>query len=338
MLMPGEWVEVLSAEDVSRTLDANGCLDALPFMPEMAAFCGRRFKVQVRAERTCVVPYESSHRELKDTVVLQSLRCDGGLHGGCQLGCMMYWKEAWLRRVTGPAPERPGEPSAPRVEFRTHRDGNGTAYQCQGTELVRASRPGPAAHDPRQYLRMLRVKTISVGEFSAIFAAALARRVARVLRRPRPEAPARPAAPPIAPLELKPGELVRVKAREQIIATLDGNGKHRGLAFSEPMFAYAGRTMRVAACVQRIIDERTGKLREFAPGTVLLEGAICDRYRGCARNMPIMWRDAWLERVDPRGADSRGGALDGAPATHGRGEGRLQAADRLEPAGPEHVG
>ena len=39
-------------------------------------------------------------------------RCDGQAHGGCQAGCLVYWKEAWLKRVpadgrepAGPAPE-----------------------------------------------------------------------------------------------------------------------------------------------------------------------------------------------------------------------------------------
>ena len=297
MLMPGDWVEVLAAADIVKTLDPDGCLGALPFMPEMAAYCGQRFRVQARAERTCAVPYERRYRVLKDTVVLRELRCDGALHGGCQLGCMMYWKEAWLRRTTGPAPEAADRPIEVRPEFITHRRDDITRYQCQGTELIRASTSGPSLYSPWQYVRMLRVKTLSVGELSAIFGGVLARKVARALGRSKPKTLVKPSLQPGPPLGLKPGDLVRVKTREQIVATLDANSKLRGLTFSEPMFAHVGKTMRVTACVQRIIDERTGYLRELAPGTVFLEGTICDRYRGCARNMPMMWRDAWLERV-----------------------------------------
>ncbi len=25
-------------------------------------------------------------------------RCDGTAHGGCQTACLLYWKEAWLKR------------------------------------------------------------------------------------------------------------------------------------------------------------------------------------------------------------------------------------------------
>ena len=37
----GEIVEVRSPEEILATLDENGELDGLPFMPEMLAWCGR---------------------------------------------------------------------------------------------------------------------------------------------------------------------------------------------------------------------------------------------------------------------------------------------------------
>ena len=36
-LIAGEWVEVRSKEEILRTLDGNGQLDGMPFMPEMFA-------------------------------------------------------------------------------------------------------------------------------------------------------------------------------------------------------------------------------------------------------------------------------------------------------------
>ena len=41
----GDWVEVKSPLEIAQTLDANGTLEGLPFMPEMVAFCGHRFRV-----------------------------------------------------------------------------------------------------------------------------------------------------------------------------------------------------------------------------------------------------------------------------------------------------
>lgn len=43
-LRVGEVVEVLSQEEILATLDRNGELESLPFMPEMLQFCGKRFK------------------------------------------------------------------------------------------------------------------------------------------------------------------------------------------------------------------------------------------------------------------------------------------------------
>jgi hypothetical protein len=328
MLLPSTWVEVRSAAEIAATLDRDDCLDGLPFMPEMAAHCGRRFRVQVRAEWTCMFPFERNLRRLERAVVLQGLRCDGASHGGCQLGCMMFWKEAWLRRVDGPACEEARKVTdQPQPQFATRRREDASLYRCQGTEIARATTPGPSLWQPWQYIRMLRVRTFNAREFIAMFAGVAQRKLDRLVRRFEPQpAAANVPRPPDAPLGLRPGDVVSVKSKDAIRATLDARGMLRGLAFAETMYVYCGRRMKVAARVERIIDERTGKLREFAPGTVLLEGAICDRYRGCARNLPMMWREAWLERVAetqptvrspaPRGTDDR--ATTSSSAVPGR--------------------
>ena len=53
-LKPGEIVEIKDAEQVLATLDSEGKLDGLPFMPEMRQYCGRRFRVARRGDSTCV--------------------------------------------------------------------------------------------------------------------------------------------------------------------------------------------------------------------------------------------------------------------------------------------
>jgi hypothetical protein len=55
----GEWVEVRSKEEILRTLDHNGRLDGMPFMPEMFQFCGQRFRVYKSAHKTCDPHYRS---------------------------------------------------------------------------------------------------------------------------------------------------------------------------------------------------------------------------------------------------------------------------------------
>ena len=48
-IRPGDIVEVKAAEEILQTLDADGALDHLPFMPEMIVYCGKRFQVSRRA-------------------------------------------------------------------------------------------------------------------------------------------------------------------------------------------------------------------------------------------------------------------------------------------------
>ena len=52
-LSAGDWVEVRSKEQILRTLDKNARLNAMPFMPQMFQYCGKRFKVLKRAHKTC---------------------------------------------------------------------------------------------------------------------------------------------------------------------------------------------------------------------------------------------------------------------------------------------
>src|SRR5689334_257702 len=95
-LTVGEWVEVRSKEEILRTLDYKGQLDGMPFMSEMFQFCGKRFQVYKRAHKTCDPDYRS--RRIHRAVHLET-RCDGQAHGGCQAGCLLFWKEAWLKPV-----------------------------------------------------------------------------------------------------------------------------------------------------------------------------------------------------------------------------------------------
>ncbi len=97
----GDWVEVRSKEEILRTLDGSGRLDGMPFMPEMFKFCGQRFQVYKRAHKTCDYTVSPGRSRRVNQAVHLETRCDGEAHGGCQAGCLLYWKEAWLKRVSG---------------------------------------------------------------------------------------------------------------------------------------------------------------------------------------------------------------------------------------------
>src|SRR5947208_4954578 len=103
----GEWVEVRSKEEILRTLDTNGQIDGMPFMPEMFAFCGKRFRVYKRGHKTCDTVFPIRGRRVARAIHLET-RCDGQAHGGCQAGCLIFWKEAWLKPATARDPADAG--------------------------------------------------------------------------------------------------------------------------------------------------------------------------------------------------------------------------------------
>ena len=80
-LRTGDWVQVKTPSEIGATLADDGTLDGLPFMPEMEEYCGRRFRVLRRAEKTCIEfpggGYKIQEFRGNDVVVLEGLRCNG---------------------------------------------------------------------------------------------------------------------------------------------------------------------------------------------------------------------------------------------------------------------
>jgi hypothetical protein len=112
-----------------------------------------------------------------------------------------------------------------------------------------------------------------------------------------------------APLDLRPGELVEVKSQAEIEATLDDQGEVRGLRFAGEMLPYCGTRARVLDRVDRIIDEKTGRMLRLRD-CIILEGVWCQgTFRAlCRRKIYTYWRETWLRRVD-----------ENAPAPSGEG-------------------
>src|SRR4051812_2979771 len=73
------------------------------------------------------------------------------------------------------------------------------------------------------------------------------------------------------------GDVVRVRSREEILATLDADGAAGGLPFMPEMLAYCGRELPVYARADKTCDtiEMTGTKRCMS-ATVHLTGARCD--------------------------------------------------------------
>jgi hypothetical protein len=93
---------------------------------------------------------------------------------------------------------------------------------------------------------------------------------------------------------------VRVLDQDQIRATLDSHDRLRGLWFAEQQWPYCGGVFPVSQVVRRIQDD-SGKMRPVSR-TVLLDQTRCGGITGdtgCGRDCPMMFRDEWLERVEP---------------------------------------
>ena len=158
-LKVGELVEVRTAEEIRATLDENGELDELPFMPEMLAFCGRRLTVHKVAHKSCDNISQTGMRRMTDAVHLTESRCDGSAHGGCENACSLYWKEQWLKRVdpddpVAPSPDAGERVLLPLLVLKTQKepfeDGE-VRYSCQATEMLRAAPTPLLLKDLRQY-------------------------------------------------------------------------------------------------------------------------------------------------------------------------------------------
>ena len=314
-LRSGDLVEVRSAGEILATLDDTGALEALPFMPEMLPYLGRRFRVDKRADKICDTIAQTGSRRLHDSVLLDDLRCDGGAHGGCEAECRLFWKEAWLKPVESSMPVAvPLADGEMYEKLRKLAEANvrrRDLYSCQATELLRATER-LRTFDPRPYLREYTSGNVPLGTFVKVAArAAVEQPLVKLKILGGPPLHGDTAASPKHPtLGLQPGEWVEVKSPAEIEATLNHDGKHRGLYFDREMLPFCGQTYRVKKRVTRIIDDHTGAMIEMKSDCVTLENVVCSgehsfsRYF-CPRAILPYWRECWLKRVEAPAAAQR---------------------------------
>jgi hypothetical protein len=335
----GDIVEVRSRDEILATLDARGALAGMPFMPEMLQFCGRQFTVAAVAHKTCDTVTRTGGRKLDRMVHLQGTRCDGSAHGGCEADCNLFWREEWLKRVScgrTAAPERAVPSSSALTTEETllaatqaaSSTSDSPVYSCQATCLLAASRP-LAWWNVRQYWHDVRtgnhqfahaLRTLSLASVHRLMHLPFGHRVFRALYswlhrrltgRPAPLVTGvipKGVPTPVAVLGLKPGEVVRVKTAAQIAATLSVSNKNRGLWFDPEELPYCGGIYHVRRQITRIIDERSGRMLTMRTPCVNLEGVGCQaiysaRRMLCPRAITTYWREIYLERVAPGGAD-----------------------------------
>jgi hypothetical protein len=332
-LRAGDWVEVRSRDEILATLDERGRLEGLPFMPEMLAYCGRRFRIWKRAHKTCDTVNKTGGRRMHAAVHLEELRCDGAFHGGCQAGCLLYWKEAWLKPLGAGADaagaQRPSRARCTVADLEratiaegSQRDADPT-YACQATVLPYVTTP---LHwwDPRQYWEDYRSGNVTLVRMASSFCYVVFLAVSnigvggRTMRRfydafarwrggvPFPKGTGtipKGESTPVRVLDLQPGERVRVRTHREILATLDTSCRNRGLYFDCEEVPFCGGTYVVKSRVTHFIDERSGRMSQMKTPAVILDGVYCqarysDRRLFCPRAIYPLWREIWLERVD----------------------------------------
>jgi hypothetical protein len=334
-LRVGEWVEVRSREEILSTLDGDGQLDGMPFMPEMFSLCGKTFQVYKRSHKTCDTVFPVRGRRVDRAVHLET-RCDGQAHGGCQAGCLIFWKEAWLRPINRDSPDGPhvrvqaksgGVTVAPAARVKESDvwagaqipDGNGAApvYVCQATRLPYATTQ-LAWWDVRQYVEDYWSGNVGLGRiltglvYSTYYNLSQAGiGLGRPMRwlydklyplwRGTPFPRKGGAIPegrptPTESLNLQPGELVRVKQHDEILRTLTTGNMNRGLYWDAEMVPYCGGIYRVLKRVTRIIDERTGRMQEMKNPCIILDSVVCQaRYSTCRMFCPRSIYPYWRE-------------------------------------------
>lgn len=314
-LRRGDLVEIRSPGEILATLDENGFLEALPFMPEMIARCGQRVLVDRIADKFCEYATYVGSRKLPDAVLLLDQRCSGSGHDGCQARCRIFWKNAWLRKVT------PGETAAAPFALQDvqalteltqravrHMGAiNGKEqelWRCQLTEMMAASQP-VSVWNPKSYIGQYTNGNVSLKHCVRVTArAAIEEPLRRLGVTPAVHLPGTATGPVDVDLNLQPGEWVQVLSKEEIAATLMPSGRNRGMWFDREMLPFCGGKYRVEQRIVKIIDDirNIGQMVEFKTSVVTLEGVACSGDLStlrwfCPRAITPYWREAWLKRV-----------------------------------------
>jgi hypothetical protein len=295
----GEYVEVCSLDEILGTLDGDGELEQLPFMPEMVPHCGQRVRVTAVMTKICGGGKGMRGVLGEPLVRLDELRCGGESHGRCSRACTLLWKPAWFRPVDALGPGLVSGRAQGSVGWPHRVQAENGAYLCQATALRRATVPVSTPGKVLSALEDVRRGEWTLGSLATVYLQTLSYRL-RSLVRNASGIVGKKRATPVEKLGLRPGEWVQVKSLGEISATLDRNNRNRGLEFSRYMIPFCGGTYRVSARMENFIDERTGEVRRLE-NTVLLESVSCggETTSGpCRRAEYLYWREIWLRRVE----------------------------------------
>ena len=173
---------------------------------------------------------------------------------------------------------------------------------CQATELASASCPAPVGKSSSYFVKVARdyasgKRSLSAMRQLMIYFWGKAIIYAFMLWTRAPWNADRYKKTPATELNLRPGEVVRVRGMFEILRTLDRKGCNRGMEFKPEMFQFCGRKFPVILNMERRIDERSGELKGFRSPCIVLESVYCQGQRSfCQRANYHYWREIWLSR------------------------------------------
>lgn len=302
-LVVGDMVEVRPWVEIRASLDERGCLEQLPFMPEMAGMCGQRAFVFRCAHRLFDYRKSRRMRHMDGAVLLVGAVCDGSKHGDCEAACHTIWKAAWLRRIER-GDDKVGAPTLsdcpdPRNSATLQFGTRAPNYACQLTQLHAASRP-IANWNVSNFFRPLIAGNVTLAAFAVGWLTHLFNELQHL--RQGVSFPAFEVAEEDGKrregIRLEAGDQVVVRSSAAIRATLNDQFMHRGLWFEPDMLKHCGRRLCVQAEVRKLIDIVTGEMRTMkTPAYALREVHFSgERQLFNAQHEPLFWRSAWLER------------------------------------------
>ena len=117
-------------------------------------------------------------------------------------------------------------------------------------------------------------------------------------------------------MKLRAGDWVEIRSKEEILRSLDKNGRLEGVPFTPQMLAYCGHRFKVQARAHKACDTVNPIGNRRLSNAVHLE-LRCDgkAYGGCQAACLLYWKAAWLKPVADGKVDGVGLSADGGPST-----------------------
>jgi len=99
-----------------------------------------------------------------------------------------------------------------------------------------------------------------------------------------------------------PGNIVKVKSKEEIIHSLNPMNKLDGCLFMNQMWEFCGKEFKIVKVVKNVFDERQCKIYKVPAPIYILDGLICDGKvesfkHTCDHSCYLLWHEDWIMKA-----------------------------------------